>query len=502
MKKSLFTLAAGLLLGASAVQAQIPTNGLVARYDFDSTLVDVSGNDFDAELIYSSQNLTYDFSTILGPEHGEGYCLFNYFTNGVKVDYSDDPSLFQTENFTYGIWVYNHILSINTDSYLFNNATDNNDRSVFLKINNNNGSVKLHGGFVMPNMSYHVQTGTTFVNEYEDKWMFIAMTSELDANGERTMKIYLNGVEVATTTNSIVPSIPYTNDMNLYIGSNAYGNSVAMSNLKHAMVYDRTLSASEIWDIYDHINLITFPDANFEDRLVNHSDFGYGVVDKNDDGRISYFEAAMVGHESNNFDNLALMDANITDLTGIEHFWYLYVLEAFDNQIESLDLSKNRRLGFIDISNNSLEYLNLASGENENIVVLFIQDNPDLTCVTVDDPAYSEANWIILDYYDYDEQVEWSEDCLAEDEDNDDGDISVDELIADQGIAIYPNPASTTLNIEIEKASKIAIVDILGQVKSYHNIETGVNTIDVDHLVPGVYFIQIENGKTVKFLKQ
>lgn len=61
--------------------------------------------------------------------------------------------------------------------------------------------------------------------------------------------------------------------------------------------------------------------------------------------------------------------------------------------IESLDLSKCVELNQLRAQNNNLSYLNVRNGINEFINLFEIQNNPNLTCVSVDDPAYSEANW-------------------------------------------------------------------------------------------------------------
>ncbi len=67
-------------------------------------------------------------------------------------------------------------------------------------------------------------------------------------------------------------------------------------------------------------------------------------------------------------------------------------LKAFsveDNQITSLDLSLNFNLEEIICRSNALTSLNLKNGNNTNIDLLFINNNPNLTCVLVDDAMHS-----------------------------------------------------------------------------------------------------------------
>ncbi|MEW7278281.1 immunoglobulin-like domain-containing protein [Aquimarina sp. 2201CG1-2-11] len=75
----------------------------------------------------------------------------------------------------------------------------------------------------------------------------------------------------------------------------------------------------------------------------------------------------------------------------------LIELYAEYNQITSLDVSKNTALIDLSIYDNQLTYLNMRNGNNTNLdrSDFDIRNNPGLTCVAVDDPAY--ANSILTD---------------------------------------------------------------------------------------------------------
>ena len=75
----------------------------------------------------------------------------------------------------------------------------------------------------------------------------------------------------------------------------------------------------------------------------------------------------------------------------------LFKLLMVDNDLTSLDLSQNPLLEDIRISNNDLSSLDLRNGANELITNFEAGSNPDLTCISVDDPAYSTANWTDID---------------------------------------------------------------------------------------------------------
>ena len=69
-------------------------------------------------------------------------------------------------------------------------------------------------------------------------------------------------------------------------------------------------------------------------------------------------------------------------------------------------------------------------------------------------------------------------------------------------ITIYPNPTSSTLNIEVKQQTLITIVNVLGEVVKTETIN-GLSTIDVSALNAGIYFIQdLKLGKAVKFIKE
>ena len=67
-------------------------------------------------------------------------------------------------------------------------------------------------------------------------------------------------------------------------------------------------------------------------------------------------------------------------------------------------------------------------------------------------------------------------------------------------IALYPNPATTCLNFELESASIICILNSLGDIVSKHNAIAGVNKIDLPKLAPGIYFLKTQNGHSSKFI--
>jgi hypothetical protein len=74
-------------------------------------------------------------------------------------------------------------------------------------------------------------------------------------------------------------------------------------------------------------------------------------------------------------------------------------------QLTSLDVSNNPALTYLYCFYNQLECLNAKNGNNTTLYQLFAQGNPNLTCIEVDDVAFSGAQWT------YDTWVSFSTDC-------------------------------------------------------------------------------------------
>ncbi|PXY46013.1 T9SS type A sorting domain-containing protein [Flavobacterium hydrophilum] len=70
-------------------------------------------------------------------------------------------------------------------------------------------------------------------------------------------------------------------------------------------------------------------------------------------------------------------------------------LDCRNNAIKSLDLSKNTALTSLDCVGNLLIYLNIKNGKNTSLskYSLYLAGNASLSCITVDDAAYSNQNW-------------------------------------------------------------------------------------------------------------
>ncbi|KAB1066761.1 T9SS type A sorting domain-containing protein [Tamlana haliotis] len=158
-------------------------------------------------------------------------------------------------------------------------------------------------------------------------------------------------------------------------------------------------------------------------------------------------------------------------------------LDCTDNSLPSLDVSRNTELIYLDCTYNSLESLNIKNGNNDNMIY-FEATNNNLTCVQVDDVAYSTTNWTYID----DSSV-YSEDCYT---------LSTEQL-SFAGFTLYPNPVNSILNIGLQNGAT------LKQVTVYNNLgkplfTANTTSINVSELSAGMYFVNVETiqGKSIK----
>ena len=169
------------------------------------------------------------------------------------------------------------------------------------------------------------------------------------------------------------------------------------------------------------------PDDAFEQALIN---LGYDTAPLDD---------YVLTETINVLTTLDLSNLGIVDMTGIEDFTALEVLDCSGNSISSINISENTLLTNLNLSNNilsevdittnlALENLNVSNnglssldlnnyaqltafnGSNNDFVLLSIKNgnnvnftsfaatnNSNLICIEVDDAAYSAANWTAID---------------------------------------------------------------------------------------------------------
>lgn len=72
-------------------------------------------------------------------------------------------------------------------------------------------------------------------------------------------------------------------------------------------------------------------------------------------------------------------------------------LSISDNNLTAIDVSQNIMLREVICNNNELTSFNIKNGFNEDIIFFGAINNPNLTCIEVDNPNYSNFQWEHID---------------------------------------------------------------------------------------------------------
>lgn len=193
---------------------------------------------------------------------------------------------------------------------------------------------------------------------------------------------------------------------------------------------------------------------------------------------------------NSNLTRISCNDNNLTalDLSSAPN---LFLLFAMNNQIQSLDVSSNSALRFFRAENNALIKLDIRNGENDIISQFVSSQNPNLSCIFVDNPNASFlGDWELDDASSF---VEDNSDCER---------LTVTEnFITD--FSVYPNPAKNQVNINLDSPqASLKFYSINGQVILEKELKRGVNSINISEFSSGLYVvaIQSENSITTKKL--
>jgi hypothetical protein len=174
---------------------------------------------------------------------------------------------------------------------------------------------------------------------------------------------------------------------------------------------------------------VNIPDVNFKNYLISNSN-----INLNGDNEIECAEASLA-------TTISCIGQNISDLTGVEAFSNITTLRCGSNQLSSIDVSMNTALTWLECNDNQLTQLDLSTNTNlnnlhcggnsitsldvslnnglttfqcnENQLTLlnlangantllnnnnfYAINNPNLTCIQVDDVNYSTSNWTHVD---------------------------------------------------------------------------------------------------------
>lgn len=193
-----------------------------------------------------------------------------------------------------------------------------------------------------------------------------------------------------------------------------------------------------------------------------------------------------------NFGQNLITEINITQNPNLTLFACYY------NEIENLDLSQHQLLEEIYAVHNELTSLNIKNGNNMNLFRLLAYDNPDLTCIGVDDEIYANSQPCDLPNTGWckDETAAYSENCTLGVNDTDESDL----------ISLYPNPVNSVLKIVNNSSNEITSIKLYDQLgKLVLNEVENLQEINISHLSRGLFLVALQtknNILTKKMIKE
>lgn len=219
-------------------------------------------------------------------------------------------------------------------------------------------------------------------------------------------------VKISANTNSVNSTIRWYSDSisgnSLFTGEQYTTPVLTADSSFYAEAYDTiyqcTSSSRELVNAYiNPPNSCTYiPDNVFESKLIQQN-----IDDQLNDfvktSKIDTLQMLIISSAGN--------PNKVYDLTGIQDFVHLKKFYALDNHLTNLDLSNNLELTYINVQNNFIEFfnasmlpnlctlrihdnaltcLNINNNNNQILTELISYDNPNLTCIKVDN-----HNWVV-----------------------------------------------------------------------------------------------------------
>ncbi len=181
-----------------------------------------------------------------------------------------------------------------------------------------------------------------------------------------------------------------------------------------------------------------------------------------------------------------LTSIDISQNTALNKLW------CFSNQITVLNLSQNTTFNSLYCWDNELTCLDVKNGNNVSFINFNTTNNPNLTCIEVDNVTYSTTNWTNID-----SQTSFSTNC------SNPCIVGIQET-NNLKASFYPNPTTGIINIDLGETKTNLMATLsnnLGQIifrKKYQS----VNYINFNIEAPkGIYFLQLETEDKIETLK-
>jgi Leucine-rich repeat (LRR) protein len=159
------------------------------------------------------------------------------------------------------------------------------------------------------------------------------------------------------------------------------------------------------------------------------------------------------------------------------------------NQLNSLDVSTCSALTTLNCYDNQLTSLDVKNGNNINMDFFRAYNNPNLSCIEVDDVAWSTANWLQIDT-----TASFSLNCSG---------AGISDIKESDILMLYPNPTNGDFTITglelVGTVSSLILTDMNGKLVKV--LDTKATKFSMASIKPGVYFLNIRSGNNQEVLK-
>ena len=205
------------------------------------------------------------------------------------------------------------------------------------------------------------------------------------------------------------------------------------------------------------------------------------------------------------FNQLTELDVSKnTALEGLDFSWnnlttidvsqnpLLIAFGCNNNKFEKLDLSDHHALEYIGCSDNLLTSLNIKNGNNLAITEFYADNNPDLSCIAVDDITYANSN----PNWSKDPTAFFSTECIS-------GitlipDPNFEQALIDLGV---DNDGQINGQMSTDDAAGVTILQIGNRIISdLTGIEAFVDLVHLDCAINQLTSLDVSNNVALQFL--
>lgn len=206
-------------------------------------------------------------------------------------------------------------------------------------------------------------------------------------------------------------ALDFSNNVNL-TNLNCNYNNITSINLNNNLLLD-SLSLIQV-KLLNSLNLDNLINLRYLSiSFVPNSPTGVLTnnlqnIDLSNNTLLRFFSLAYMGGldtidftNNSQLNEIAFGFTELTSIVGLENLDSLKNFTCNNCGLSGfVDLSNNEALEYIGIYDNSIEGLSVKNGNNQNIYCLTLTQNPNLSCVEVDNVSYSNANWFVNNWID------------------------------------------------------------------------------------------------------